>query len=179
MKKFPCKECLVKPACSHYCNQLEQDPKVITMYIDYNDQCPDCGLRSQFCRTQDSIIAICNSCIKVFEKLAIVKATSVLPNILRISPIIKEGSIIKDPYKPFPAVSDDITMEESHDMLYKRMPISMAKYSIGMYNKEILKMLKSPKEKPSHPLGWPSWYHKYPTLFEYNEEKQASIPIII
>jgi hypothetical protein len=40
---FPCKECIVRPACKQACEKIEMDDEKLSEMVYKNKCCPDCG----------------------------------------------------------------------------------------------------------------------------------------
>lgn len=179
MNTFPCRECLVRPSCSEYCPQLETNRRILTLYINSN-QCPDCGSKDQFLKS-NNILVICPVCIRAFEREVTVKGNiHYLPK-LRPPPTLvanKPGTIIPLVVHKYPPVSN-LSMEETHDILYERMSISMTKHVIHLFTKEISRIVQTPLKPDKQDVGLPSWIDDYPTLFsDENEGKQPNQIII-
>lgn len=167
MNKFPCKNCLVKPCCSKYCDDLEQFPKVIDIYIVSLKTCPDCGDSNINKGTIfNKTTKICFACSKVFRQETFVKIPK--PKLISTSHKLKvqfnrpnETNIITDineskystPHSPY-------TMEETHDLLYNRVDKGAADYIIKQINLTVKKELMKKPLINQEKIGAPDWILK-------------------
>lgn len=70
---YPCKLCVVRACCSHWCDNVMTNPKEIAVHITSTNKCPDCG-DELICQPQRygnddgkcNPMYICIPCTKVF-----------------------------------------------------------------------------------------------------------------
>ncbi|MCK5603439.1 hypothetical protein KAR91_16255 [Candidatus Pacearchaeota archaeon] len=181
MNRFPCRQCLVRPTCSEYCDQLEENKRVISLYIDSN-QCPDCGSKDRFFKSADANLVICKACVKAFERVTTVKDNiRTIPGPAHQTTLTSKKAGVITPTIPvhtYQPVAAKVTMEESHDLLYQRLPINMSRYVSELSSSEIGRALRRPRKPDKQDVGLPSWFDNYPKLFSDEKETSAG-PIII
>jgi len=195
---FPCKECLVKVCCSEYCDRLEENSRIIDMYLVSLNKCPDCGntktLSGQYLKSR---IKVCFNCLKVFDRQSIAKLDSIDNKLIRknkyyhvsqfpsskiyVSKMIYiilpqeeqegyTGNIITS-ISDFDDSIDRPPTKEKYDILYVRLDKYEADYIIKTIKEEIEKSITEiPKPKPSS-IKHPSWFNKYPSI---NEDEPQS-----
>jgi hypothetical protein len=152
--KFPCRECLVKVCCVKDCSSLLESPRIIDMYINLYNTCPDCGSNLNNNGYISKSLVLCFSCRRAFRKTTVVKpldetAVSMIINKTRnfnafdIGPpkIITKIQVPKNnPQLP--------SMEETHDIKFGRITKEESIYIIeklkdkikeGVRKKDVLK----------------------------------------
>jgi hypothetical protein len=171
MSKFPCRDCLVRAICSEHCDILEKNHRIITVYIN-SSICIDCG--SSDLITNNKMLVVCRSCKKAFEKVAEVKdSLHKIQSNVAISQIFPKnsGHIIKPGDLEFPVPT--MTMEETHDLLYRRATSYLTRYALEMIDEEIKKrMNKIPSPKKKERFSIPDRFQKYPNIISKDEPDQ-------
>lgn len=76
-KKFPCKNCLIKPMCRDYtkCIIVTQNKSLIDHFV-LNRNCPDCGGKN--CISENDYIFKCEKCNHKFKRFGPVLMERVL-----------------------------------------------------------------------------------------------------
>lgn len=187
MNKFPCSTCLIKACCSQYCTTLEQNPRIIDIYVASLKQCPDCGSILNLGSTFNKTHCICFECSKVFRQDTFVKRRGPLSDMIGDTGRLINFSITKvhigqnrsiitdlsDKVEPIP-----FSMEETHDVLYNRVSLKESRLILKILIQEVRETLVKKPQPP--PLTWePSWINEFkPILLDEYNFSDANVKII-
>jgi len=158
MNKFPCKECLVNACCSEDCDKLISNARVIDLYINLYNTCPDCGSDINTHAFKRKSMVICFKCKNGFRKETIIKART-HPFIFTATPPVIAWNTTKILGKPMivsnltTTIPHPPSMEETHDVVFVRIEKRETQFIIQKMQQEIHEKFQSNMREAKNQRG--------------------------